>query len=354
MTGTLADGRWIKKMPSPYSKTQVLEWLSYIGYDVTPGVESFVEHDTFPANLENLTIIQRLHLLAVVRSIPWSQTLTEPTPAIDSSASHTMEVDPQALFQRLVKERQGSYCFGKTGLLFGMLRGLGYRVCAAHGRINKTFMKPGASPEFTPQTHMVLLVQPIPESNTTYLVDVGFGGSGTVRPLLLSDADDSVVDGATPTEKHRLRKGVLPGSSTGQIVWKLECLHVKEDKASAEDEGNWKWLFAFDEVERFPQDVECANHFVATFGSGTIFAQNVVCLKYFWLDEEQLQKPNEERFLGSMFLVGGMIRRNAGPRSEVVKELKTEEERIEAIREYFGIDVGKEGAEHIKGRAAAL
>ncbi|KAJ8082770.1 hypothetical protein PM082_008626 [Marasmius tenuissimus] len=343
MTGTLADGRWIKKMPSPYSKTQVLDWLSYIGYDVTPAVESFVENDTFPANLENLTVIQRLHLLAI----------TFENTSMHYSANHTMEVDPQAVFQRLIKDKQGSYCFGKAGLLFGMLRVLGYRVYAAQGRINKTFMKPGASPEFTPQQHMVLFVQPVPESNTTYLVDVGFGGSGIVRPMLLSDADDNVVDGATPTEKHRLRKGVLPGSSTGQIVWKLECLHVKENRV-AEDESNWKWLFSFDEVERYPQDIECSNYFVSTFGSGTMFAHNVVCLKYFWLDEEQLQKPNEERFLGSISLLGGMIRRNLGSRSEVVKELKTEEERIEAIREYFGIDVDKKGTEHIRGRAAAL
>jgi len=98
----------------------------------------------------------------------------------------------------------------------------------------------------------------------------------------------------------------------------------------------------------------CSNHFVATYGSGTLFAQNVVCVKYFWLDEEQLKKPNEERFLGSISLIGGMVRRTAGMRSEVLKELKTEEERIEAIREYFGVDVGKEGVQHIRGRTAAL
>ncbi|KAL0566128.1 hypothetical protein V5O48_015889 [Marasmius crinis-equi] len=344
MTGTLTNGRWIKKMPSTYSKSQVLEWLSYIGYDVTPAVEKSLENETFPANLDNLTIIQRLHLIAV----PFENT------SMHYSAAQTMNVEPQAVFQRLIKDKHGSYCFGKTGLLFGMLRGLGYRVCAVQGRINRRYMIPGAEPDFTPQTHMVLLVQPIADSNATYMVDVGFGGSGIVRPLLLSDTEDNVITGTTPSEKHRLRKGSLPGTSIDYWVWKLECLHVKQNDPSSEDESRWKWLFAFDEIERFPQDVDCSNHYVATRGSGTIFSNNVICNKYFWLDEAQLQKPNEERFMGTISLLGGTIRRTMGARSEVVKELRSEEERIVAIKEYFGIDVDEDGLQHIKGKKAAL
>lgn len=79
-------------------------------------------------------------------------------------------------------------------------------------------MTPGAEPAYTPQTHMVLFVQPIEGSNVTYLVDTGFGGSGLARPILLSDAEDNVVMGCTPTEKHKLTKGVMPGSNTGEFI----------------------------------------------------------------------------------------------------------------------------------------
>jgi len=45
-----------------------------------------------------------------------------------STAHHTMDISPDALFTRLVAEKRGgSYCFGLNQLLFQMLRGLGYR-----------------------------------------------------------------------------------------------------------------------------------------------------------------------------------------------------------------------------------
>jgi arylamine N-acetyltransferase len=73
---------------------------------------------------------------------------------------------------------------------------------------------PSAPPSFTPTTHMVLIVQPLPDSNTTYLVDAGLGAAGPVRPILLEEG--SIVQGTTPTEKHRLSKGFIPFSSTGK------------------------------------------------------------------------------------------------------------------------------------------
>ncbi|KAF9269729.1 cysteine proteinase [Marasmius fiardii PR-910] len=330
-------------MPSPYSKSQVLEWLTCIGYDVTPSVQDSVKNDSFPTDLDNLTIIQRLHLLG----IKFENT------QMHYSSEHTMDVEAQPTFQRLVRERKGSYCFGKTGLLFGMLRGLGYRVYAAQGRVNQNYMKLGAPPEFTPTTHVVLLVQPIADSNVTYMVDVGFGGSCPVRPILLTEGE--AVMGTTPTEKHRLRKGKLPDSCLDdptQWVWKLECLHTKENEP--EDESRWRWLYAFDETERFAQDMVCSSHWVATYGTGTIFAHNVLCIKQYWYDEDQLKKPIADRWIGSMSLLGGVVRRHLGPRSEVVKELKSEEERIEAIKEFFEVDVGKENIQYIQGRSAAL
>ena len=75
-------------------------------------------------------------------------------------------------------------------------------------------MKPGVPPQFTPTTHMVLLVQPVENSNATYMVDVGFGGNCPVRPILLNEGE--VVMGSTPTERHRLRRGKLPESSLGK------------------------------------------------------------------------------------------------------------------------------------------
>ena len=63
------------------------------------------------------------------------------------------------------------------------------------------------------------------------MVDVGFGGTGPIRPLLLADggegekqlAPEEHVDGRAgwvwgtyPPERHRLVRGALPGSSLGK------------------------------------------------------------------------------------------------------------------------------------------
>lgn len=38
-----------------------------------------------------------------------------------------MPVTPQELYQSMVLDQRGSYCFGQNWLLLGMLRALGYR-----------------------------------------------------------------------------------------------------------------------------------------------------------------------------------------------------------------------------------
>jgi arylamine N-acetyltransferase len=119
----------------------------------------------------------------------------------------------------------GSYCFGLNGLFFQMLKGLGFRcvyttlniqfclilgrVYAGSGRINE--QAPGVPPIFHAFVHMILFVQPIEGSNTTYFVDVG---AGPVRPILLEEGE--MVMGASPTEHHVLTRTARVESSLGE------------------------------------------------------------------------------------------------------------------------------------------
>jgi len=63
---------------------------------------------------------------------------------------------------------------------------------------------------------MVIFVQPIIDSNETYLVDVGFGGLNLAQPILLSNAETNVVLGSAPPAGHRLTRGSHPSSSLGK------------------------------------------------------------------------------------------------------------------------------------------
>lgn len=53
-------------------------------------------------------------------------------------------------------------------------------------------------------------------------------------------------------------------------------------------------------------------------------------------------------------LVNGEVKMNTGGKTQVVKVCKTEAERVEALREYFGIELTEEEREGIRGTCTDL
>lgn len=102
------------------------------------------------------------------------------------------------------------------------------------------------------------------------------------------------------------------------------------------------------------------------------FTNNVVCAKLFWLDDaesESIRKdhpsddqarplcqttPTDGRYMGRVTMERGRIRRHVGSRTEEVKMVTTEAERIRALGEIFGIYIQDDCARHIKSRPSAL
>ncbi|KAL0961268.1 hypothetical protein HGRIS_006231 [Hohenbuehelia grisea] len=345
--GILRSGALIKKRPSCYSTSQVRRWLQAIGF---PGnwTEDDIDNGRFPTTLENLERIL-LHQLVTFayENIP-----------MHYSSHHTMDISPDALFQRLVVERQGSWCFGLNGLLYQMLLGLGYRAYAGGSRINLAPI--AVPPNYTDFVHMIILVQPSENSNITYLVDAGCAGSGPARPILLSDADDNMVEGASPTERHRLRRGLYEHTSPGDygIIWRLEVLHDKPDPPSAV--GLWRIVHSFSEDERSQSELERANVSVYTAKQGW-FWEKVICSRHFWLDSQdnETDHPSEgldqgTKYLGRLVIDGDTLKRHIGNRVEVVQTVTSERERARLLSDAFGIRIEEEALAYIAGRAAAL
>ena len=91
--------------------------------------------------------------------------------------------------------------------------------------------------EYSGLDHYVILVQPLPapQDNVTFVVDVGFGGTGLLRPLLLADGSagnpqvlnsDLIggwVWGSYPPERHRVVPGSFPASSLGIVALSLSA-----------------------------------------------------------------------------------------------------------------------------------
>lgn len=62
----------------------------------------------------------------------------------------------------------------------------------------------------------------------------------------------------------------------------------------------------------------------------------------------------DDGIVGKVMLVDGEVKRNDGGRTSVVKVCKTEDERVEALREYFGIKLTEEERVSVRGRNVDL
>lgn len=225
---------------------------------------------------------------------------------------------------------------------------------------------------------MVIFVQPIEGSNETYLVDVGYG---PVRPILLEEG--ASVMGATPSEIHRVCRTARPDSSLGEIEkysasiadgltritesspgseraekleWRLECVRNSKDLSRAPTS---MVMYSFIEDEFFEVDFQSFNYSLLGLREGR-FWENVICTKYFWLNDEEMQEVGADtakvtgRYLGKLTMAGSTVRRHVGTREQVLKVMETELERAEALGKYFAIVIHPEDLEHVRGRGAEL
>ncbi|KAI0034536.1 cysteine proteinase [Vararia minispora EC-137] len=306
---------------------------------------------------------------------------------------HHMPVTPQDIYQSLVVNGKGSYCFGQNGLLLGILRGLGYRAYAVPGRVLVPSWAPGM-PDFVYSAlhHLVLLVQPHPAplAAVTYVVDVGFGGTGTLRPVLLADgsagtpqrvpradtsSDDELVGGwvwgAYPPERHRVVRCAVDESlelnaNAGDApsrAWHMQVSHAAADGSDGQPE--WKTLFTFLEIEFHQTDIDAGSFSVSNMPR-YIFSRAVICTRRFAtaLQTEEDKAEVVARigeggvdglgWVEKWSLEGAKITHRVGSHTVEEREVKTERERIETLRDLFGVGIKLEDEEWIKGRAAAL
>jgi hypothetical protein len=67
-----------------------------------------------------------------------------------------------------------------------------------------------------------------------------------------------------------------------------------------------------------------------------------------------LRGRGEEGIVGKVMLVNGEVKRNDGGKTRLVMVCKSEEERIRALREHFGIELVEEEINGVRGRNVEL
>lgn len=174
--------------------------------------------------LETLRALHRHHLHAI------------PFENLDVLLKRAIRLDPESLQRKLVANRRGGYCFESNGLLFHVLRAMGFETTALGARV--LFDRP----EFPlpPRTHMLQKVD-LPEGS--YIVDVAFGGQ-------------------SPAALLRFETGVAQATS------RESCRLLVRDDGEVDLESlmgdDWRLLYRFSMQRHLPVDFEPANWQVST------------------------------------------------------------------------------------------
>lgn len=153
-------------------------------------------------------------------------------------------LDDDHIFDKLVLQQRGGYCFEHNLLFMRVLQGLGFVVQGLAARVLWNLPETSS----LPRTHMLLLV--IAEDQR-WVVDVGFGGLTMTAPLLLD------YDGIQPSPHEAFRISREPGSHLLQA-----CVA-----------GDWQPLYRFSLEPQTFADHMMANWFVSTHPASRFVSQ---------------------------------------------------------------------------------
>ena len=155
-----------------------------------------------------------------------------------------------------------------------------------------------------------------------YMVDVSFGGDGATRPLPL-------IEGAVHTnlgsQEVRLAWECLPGQiSPSSKSWIYQYRNAVDKP--------WNGYYAFNEVEWLPPDFVGPNYYVSEHDES--FQRHMILVVKFLREGDYI--------VGKRMLAGHVVKENRGGRTAVLKVCQTEGERLQALRELFGIELTAE------------
>ncbi|MBT2621137.1 arylamine N-acetyltransferase [Chryseobacterium sp. ISL-6] len=167
---------------------------------------------------------------------------------IATYTGYVPKVDIESVFNKLVIENRGGYCYEQNVLLKNVLETIGFDVTAHLGRVLWGREKEGKAA----RTHMLLTVT---LSGEKYLVDSGFGTVTLTSPLILQSVNEQI----TPNGLFQI--------SSNNHIYTLSLIG---------EENMPIYEFSLEPAEQ--TDVEVANWYIATNPS-SIFRENLIVTK---------------------------------------------------------------------------
>ena len=204
----------------------IASYLRRINYAESPAVD-----------LETLRELQRAHLLSV------------PFENLDIGLKRPIRLDEQSLWNKIIVERRGGFCYELNGLFASLLRQIGFGVTYLEAR---DIHEDGSlGPAFD---HLALLVT-IADQPTRWLADVGWGDT-FIEPL---DID-------------------ARGEQTqGFRAYRLEPVGDRLQLWQGDHEGNWERQYSFTlKPHRFPDEYRATCLYHQTSPNSTFTQKQIV------------------------------------------------------------------------------
>lgn len=170
-----------------------------------------------------------------LRDIHIAHTLNVPFENLDVFYKKAILLDEKSLFEKIVRNRRGGYCFEMNGIFSIVLKKLGFKVKDLLARVTRDGVN------YTTRTHQAILVE---TGNKRWIADVGFGNDGIITPLLLEEGTEQVQFA------HCYR-----------LVNHSKFDYVLQKKTGDE----YNHLYAFTLEECCPEDFIMSNHFTSTY-----------------------------------------------------------------------------------------
>ncbi|HHU30764.1 MAG TPA: arylamine N-acetyltransferase [Firmicutes bacterium] len=190
-------------------------------------ITAYLKRINYQGSLDvSFATLRGLHI-AHVTNIPFEN--------IDVYLGRPIKLDRKSLFNKLVVNKRGGYCFEMNGLFSIALKELGFTVrdLLARGTIDGV--------NYMSRTHQVLVVE---IGDQRYMADVGYGNDGIREPLLLEEG----LEQRQFTDTYRFKKDKRYG-------------YILQKKAGKE----FRPLYAFTLEECCPEDFLMSNHYTSTY-----------------------------------------------------------------------------------------
>ena len=199
-----------------------------------------------------------------------------------------------------------------------------------------------------------------------WMLDVSFGGDGPTQPMALVNCFTRRNLG---TQEVRLIYSTIPGQSAAGRAIDPQGGRMWVYQYRNNEQQEWNSYYAFPEMEFLDGDLEWmaegAMSKELSFQTRMVLGVRFI-MKGAESSDQQIDMSSEKNsrlnkestsggdIRGKIMLAGNVFKRNMGGKTELLRECKTESERIDGLKKFFGITLTGEEKQGIKGLETEL